>query len=80
MLYRTILKNIACISSFNYLHFRWDTILHAENKQAKMLITANKMRMKDLKRRLAELQKMREREKRRNAPRKPDVTSDDEAA
>ncbi|XP_052819790.1 uncharacterized protein LOC128245627 isoform X2 [Mya arenaria] len=47
----------------------WDTILHAENKQAKMLITANRMRMKDLKRRLAELQKKRERDRKRNAPR-----------
>ncbi|XP_052211980.1 uncharacterized protein LOC127831039 isoform X2 [Dreissena polymorpha] len=57
----------------------WDTILHAENKQAKMLITANKMRMKDLKRRLAEIQKKRERDRKRNAPRQHGEFSDTES-
>ncbi|XP_053379700.1 uncharacterized protein LOC123527817 isoform X3 [Mercenaria mercenaria] len=56
----------------------WDTILHAENKQAKMLITANKLRIKDIKRRLADLQKRRERVRQQNKPRRADYFSDDD--
>ncbi|KAL4221673.1 hypothetical protein ACF0H5_019930 [Mactra antiquata] len=56
----------------------WDTILHAENKQAKMLISANKLRIKDIKRRLGELQKQRERDRRNNSSRRANYFSDDE--
>lgn len=56
----------------------WDTILHAENKQAKMLITANRLRIKDLKRRLAELQKRREKERLRHKPRRAGYMSDED--
>ena len=40
--------------------FRWNTILHAENKQAKFLITANRMRLRDIKRKLLAIQRKRE--------------------
>ncbi|XP_060578079.1 uncharacterized protein LOC132735176 isoform X3 [Ruditapes philippinarum] len=56
----------------------WDTILHAENKQAKMLITANRIRIKDLKRRLADLQKRREKERQKYRPKRAGYFSDDD--
>lgn len=57
----------------------WDTILHAENKQAKMLISASKLRMKDLKRRLSELQKKREKDRQRRQSGRAKYFSDDES-
>jgi hypothetical protein len=41
------------------LYFRWDTVLHAENKQAKFMAAANNMRVKALRRKMEELQKRR---------------------
>ena len=41
------------------LIIRWDTILHAENKQAKFLITANKMRISVLRKKLDDIEKQR---------------------
>lgn len=43
-----------------------------------MLITANRLRIKDLKRRLAELNKQRERERKKNMPRRANYFSDDD--
>lgn len=43
-----------------------------------MLITANRLRIKDLKRRLAELQKRREKERQRNKPCRAGYFSDDD--
>lgn len=41
------------------LYFRWDTVLHAENKQAKFMVAANNVKVKALRRKMEDLQKRR---------------------
>ncbi|KAK3104368.1 hypothetical protein FSP39_000350 [Pinctada imbricata] len=60
-------KAMAMADKHSYLQKRrnmkheeeWDTVLHAENKQAKFLITANKMRISVLRKKLDDIEKQR---------------------
>lgn len=65
---------------FQSFTFRWNTVVHAENSQAKFLIAANKMRINLLRKNLAAIDKERKlnAQKRIRINRKPYTTESKE--
>lgn len=47
------------ICNFQFFYFSWNTVVHAENSQAKFLVAANKMRINLLRKNLAAIDKER---------------------